>query len=244
MRWFRLLPLTAVVAAVFLLVKLNAIWTGVATAWEQGIVVAEARAANSPPSSAAHASVSSQTEAATASAGAGTRPQSAQGTGKTSGTASTQASYPMSEGFTASEIGVLQKLVSRREELASRAEDIERRESLLKAAELRIDEKLKNMKDLQAKLEALIQAREQQEDAQILSLVKIYENMKPKDAARIFEELDMNTLIEVAQRMKERKLAPILAKVEPTRAKQITETLAQLQEFTDQQNGENSKNKS
>jgi flagellar motility protein MotE (MotC chaperone) len=54
--------------------------------------------------------------------------------------------------------------------------------------------------------------------------------MKPKDAARIFEKLDMETLLLVAERMKERKLAPIMAKMDPTKAKDITEELAQLRQ--------------
>ena len=51
--------------------------------------------------------------------------------------------------------------------------------------------------------------------------------MKPKDAARIFEQLDMVVLLDVIERMKERKSAPILAKMKPQRAKEITLELAQ-----------------
>ena len=51
--------------------------------------------------------------------------------------------------------------------------------------------------------------------------------MKPKDAARIFEELDMAVLLDVIERMKERKTAPILAQMNPRRAKAITLELAQ-----------------
>jgi len=240
-RWFRLLPITACVAAVFLLGKLNDIWAGAATSWDLGIVVAEARASNSRASSEGRAASSSKHEAPAAAEHAASK--NAEKTNHSVQNAPTQSPAPIYPGFTSSELGVLQKLAARREELASRAESIERRESLLKAAELRIDQKLKTMKSLQAKLEELITAREQQDETQIQSLVKIYENMKPKDAARIFEELDMNTLIEVARRMKERKLAPVLAKVEPTRAKQITETLAQMQEFAAEGKGKAVKNK-
>src|SRR3546814_4430099 len=59
-------------------------------------------------------------------------------------------------------------------------------------------------------------------EGQMQSLVKIYESMKPKDAARIFEELDMEVLLEVVERMKERKTAPILAEMNPERAKTVT----------------------
>ena len=55
--------------------------------------------------------------------------------------------------------------------------------------------------------------------------------MKPKDAAKIFEELEMTTLLEVAERMKERKLAPVMAKMNPERAREITVELRDLREL-------------
>ncbi len=62
------------------------------------------------------------------------------------------------------------------------------------------------------------------------SLVKIYEAMKPKDAARIFEQLDIDTILLVAERMKERRLAPVMAQMNPEKAKDITIKLSkQLQ---------------
>ena len=60
----------------------------------------------------------------------------------------------------------------------------------------------------------------------IAAVEKIYENMKPKAAAGVFEELDMDILLEVVSRMKERKVAPILALMTPTRAKELTFELA------------------
>jgi flagellar motility protein MotE (MotC chaperone) len=51
--------------------------------------------------------------------------------------------------------------------------------------------------------------------------------MKPKSAARIFEELDLDVLLPVIERMKERKIAPILAKMNAEKAKTITTELAQ-----------------
>jgi len=55
--------------------------------------------------------------------------------------------------------------------------------------------------------------------------------MKPKAAAKVFEEMDMDVLLDVVERMNERKVAPILALVTPTRAKEITFELAQRREL-------------
>ncbi|MEO3429447.1 MotE family protein [Pelagibius sp. CAU 1746] len=133
--------------------------------------------------------------------------------------------------MTDEELVLLQSLSQRREELEQRAREIDEREVLLKAAEQRIDQRIGELERLQASIEALLVEHDEQTEAQMQSLVKIYESMKPKDAARIFEELDMEVLLEVVERMKERKSAPILAKMNPERAKTVTLELAQRREL-------------
>lgn len=133
--------------------------------------------------------------------------------------------------MTDEELVLLQSLSQRREELEQRAREIDEREVLLKAAEQRIDQKIGELEGLQASIEALLVKHDEQSEGQLQSLVKIYESMKPKDAARIFEELDMEVLLEVVERMKERKTAPILAEMDPERAKTVTLELAQRREL-------------
>ncbi len=133
--------------------------------------------------------------------------------------------------MTDAEIELLQALSQRREELEQRAREIDEREVLLKAAEQRIDQKITELERLQASIEDLLVKHDEQDEAQMQSLVKIYESMKPKDAARIFEELDMEVLLEVVERMKERKTAPILAQMNPERAKAVTLELAQRRDL-------------
>ncbi len=108
---------------------------------------------------------------------------------------------------------------------------MEMREGLLKAAEKRVESKIAELKSLQETIDNLIRKYNEQEEAKMQSLVKIYESMKPKDAARIFERLDMEILLEVVERMKERKSAPILADMDPARAKSITVELARRRQF-------------
>lgn len=133
--------------------------------------------------------------------------------------------------MTDEELVLLQSLSQRREELEQRAREVDEREVLLKAAEQRIEQRISELELLQASIEALLVTHDEQTEAQMLSLVKIYESMKPKDAARIFEELDMEVLLEVIERMKERKAAPILAQLNPQRAKVVTLELAQRREL-------------
>ena len=133
--------------------------------------------------------------------------------------------------YTDEEVDVLQQLAKRREELDLRARQLDEREALIQAAEQRMDQKMAELKALQATVEDLLKTRSEQEEAELKSLVKMYENMKPKAAAKVFEEMDMDVLLDVVERMNERKVAPILALVTPTRAKEITFELAQRREL-------------
>lgn len=230
-RRFRLLSITGVVAFLVMMVKLNAVWDGLA-ALEAGGVVASARAASGAKTAAkdGHAEKGKDAHASEAKTAAKDAPKEL---AKEQPKDKAQAPPAPAEGdqgphLTPSEIEVLQQLAQRREELARRADALDRREGLLKAAEHRLDQKLQGLKDLQATLERLIAEYKAQQDEQTQTLVKIYENMKPKDAARIFEELEMGTLLGVADRMKERKLAALLAEMNPARAKEVTEELARL----------------
>jgi len=133
--------------------------------------------------------------------------------------------------MTETEIQLLQELAARREQLEARERSLAEREALLTAAEGRIDEKVLRLESLQATIESLLVEFDEQEEAQFGSLVRIYENMKPRDAARIFEQLDMTVLLEVIGRMRERNSAPILAQMRPDRAQQVTLQLAQRREL-------------
>lgn len=129
------------------------------------------------------------------------------------------------------EIELLQALSQRRQQIEQRAAEVEQRAALLSAAETRIEEKIGRLESLQAQIEALLVEYDEQEEQQIESLVKIYESMKPKDAARIFEDLEMEVLLSVVQRMKERKTAPVLAAMNAERAQEVTLELATRREL-------------
>ena len=223
---FRFLPATIFVAALMLTVKIGSIWEGFDGIVNGAFSVAGAEAqqpegleATSEPPPAEGVEGVEQTEAT-----------------ETEGEEATdsEVSKMVTEDptlLTQAEIDLLQQLADRREELEGREKEIEMRIGLLKAAESRIDKKVDDLKILQSTIEKLIKTYDAEQDAKMTSLVKIYENMKPQDAARIFEELDMNTLLLVAERMKERKLAPVMAKMNPGKAKEMTVELSRLRQL-------------
>ena len=129
--------------------------------------------------------------------------------------------------FSQVELDLLQSLAKRREELDEWSKQVQLKENMLEATEGRINEKVNNLQKMKKEVEDLLAKYNEQEDLKIKSLVKIYENMKPKDAARIFEELDMPVLLMVVDKMSERKVSPILAAMNATKAKDLTIQLAE-----------------
>jgi flagellar motility protein MotE (MotC chaperone) len=131
---------------------------------------------------------------------------------------------PVSE----SEKAVLMDLRQRRKELDNREHAVAARESLLTAAEQKLTVRVGELQALQKKLEGLDAAQKQKEEAGWQGMVKLYEAMKPKDAATIFNELSMPVLVQVMDRMKDAKAAAVMAAMNPDKARDLTAELAQM----------------
>ncbi len=134
------------------------------------------------------------------------------------------------------ELEILKNLSSRRAKLDLWEQEIERQANLLKATEKKLDKKLSDLKFLEKEVKDLLVFYEAKEDAKTERLVAIYENMKPKDAAQIFEVLDMNVLLPVFFRMKEGKIASILSNMTPKRSTEITVQFTEFKKLKRPQN--------
>lgn len=137
--------------------------------------------------------------------------------------------------FSKAEVEILRRLKQRREKLEEWEETLKLKENVLRITQTKLDQKLSELRDLKTEVEGLLEQYNEKEDAKISSLVKIYENMKPKDAARIFEELNMDVLLMVIDKMKEAKSAPILAKMSPDKSKELTVRYAEQRKLSDPQ---------
>lgn len=133
---------------------------------------------------------------------------------------------PFSTAASGSEGALMERLGDRRTELDSREQELEMRMALVEAAEKRINERTAVLQQLEARINALVDQNKDAEEAQFKAIISMYETMKPKEAALIFDELDLNTLLRVARAMNPRKMAPIMAKMEPTKAKDLTAAMA------------------
>lgn len=134
---------------------------------------------------------------------------------------------PFTPAYSEEEVRILQSLSKRREQLEQRERDLEQREKLLQAAEKKVEEKVTELSSLQKNIEELLGKQQQVENERLTQLVKIYENMKPKDAAVIFNEMNFDVLLSIIDRMAERRVAPILAAMDPVRAREVSARLAE-----------------
>lgn len=125
-----------------------------------------------------------------------------------------------------SEGAIGDRLSQRRDELEQREKELDMRSALLAAAEKRLDERTAQLKALEEKVNKLVDENKTAEQQQFAGLVAMYETMKPKDAATIFNQLDMPVLLGVSRAMNPRKLAPIMARMDPMQAKALTAGLA------------------
>jgi flagellar motility protein MotE (MotC chaperone) len=124
------------------------------------------------------------------------------------------------------ERAVLERLQERRQELDDRNRSIDMRESLLKAAEQRINAKLVELRGMETQIDGAQASRQKNDVARFKDLVAMYENMRSKDAARIFDRLDLKILVDVSTRMKPAKMAEILGLMAPEAAERLTVELA------------------
>jgi flagellar motility protein MotE (MotC chaperone) len=120
---------------------------------------------------------------------------------------------------------LLEQLRTRRGELEVREQSIVSRELVLAAAERRLTQRIEELTQLQQRLESMERTRGEREDAGWRGLVRTYENMRPREAAAIFEELELPVVIQILDRMGERKMAPVIGAMRPEKARILTAEL-------------------
>jgi flagellar motility protein MotE (MotC chaperone) len=131
-------------------------------------------------------------------------------------------------GFTGDEVKLLKELSRRRQELDRYHQQLILKESLLKSTDEKIEKKISELKQMEVRISDLMLQLEDKSNVRIKSLAKIYENMKSQDAAKIFDELDMPILLEIIRNMKEPKVGPIIAQMNPSKAKEVSLEFAKI----------------
>ena len=128
--------------------------------------------------------------------------------------------------ISASERAILERLQARRQELEARARELEIRESLLKAAEKRVESRVEELKAVESRINTATEQKAENDNARFKGIITMYEGMKPKDAAKVFDHLDMSVLIEIASQIAPRKMSDILGLMSTEAAERLTIEMA------------------
>ncbi|HEY8002730.1 MAG TPA: hypothetical protein VIE16_00800 [Phenylobacterium sp.] len=140
--------------------------------------------------------------------------------------APTAAELAKEAGLSPAELQQLQNLGARRTQLDQRESDLSTQLALLAAAEAKVDAKMKALAGLKGDVQALLAQADGREASEVDRLVKVFEGMKPQDAAVRMAILEDSVRLPIAAKMKERSLAQIVGKMPPQDAKKLTEALA------------------
>lgn len=130
-------------------------------------------------------------------------------------------------GLSAAEVQVLQALSARREALDRRAGEVETQDAMVLAAEQRLNERLAELRQLETTVNDLLGRLDESQEQRMASLVDVYQRMRAKDAAEVFDGLDDAVLVQVASRMRQANLAEVMGRMNPDRARRLTQMLAE-----------------
>ncbi|SDN99131.1 Flagellar motility protein MotE, a chaperone for MotC folding [Methylobacterium phyllostachyos] len=121
---------------------------------------------------------------------------------------------------------LLEKLGARRDALRQKNDELDLREKMLGEAERKLETGLGDLKKAEDKVDAAAKAKEEAEKQGLKNIVVMYEAMKPKDAARVFDRLGHDVLVPIVLAMNPRKMAEVLAVMQPDAAERLTVALA------------------
>lgn len=129
-------------------------------------------------------------------------------------------------GLSQAEVQVLQALGARRQALDARGEALETQDGMMLAAEQRLNERLAELRTLETHVNDLLGQLDEAQEQRLTELVGVYRRMRAKDAATVFDGLNDDVLVQVASRMPQANLAEVMGRMNPDRARALTQMLA------------------
>lgn len=115
------------------------------------------------------------------------------------------------------------RLRERKKELDAREEELSKVEAEIANQKREVEQRLKELEDVRRRISSVLEDRLQADDQKTESLVQSYAAMKAEKAAKIFETLDEDLVVEIMKRMKRNKAADIMSFLSVEKAKAISE---------------------
>ncbi|SMF86800.1 Flagellar motility protein MotE, a chaperone for MotC folding [Azospirillum oryzae] len=110
---------------------------------------------------------------------------------------------------------------------AGRQNRLREAEAVLAATEARVGTQIQRLNGVKREVEALMTQRSTLQQEDLKRMVAIYEAMKPRDAARILTDMETDIVVDVLDRIAERRAAPILAEMADAKAREVTRLILQ-----------------
>ena len=124
------------------------------------------------------------------------------------------------------ELDKLYKLTERKKELDLKEEELNKKAKEIDAQKIYVEQKLKELEEYRAKISNLLQDRVKTDATKIENLVQIYSNMRPNQAAKVFETMDEDLVIEILAKMKKKTAADVLNLMKAEKAQLFAERYA------------------
>ncbi len=118
------------------------------------------------------------------------------------------------------------KLAERKKELDAREEELNKKAAEISKQKEEIEGKLVQLEEYRKQISEILKDRIAADSSKVDTLVQVYSNMKPIQAAKVFETMDEDLVIEILSRMKKKSAADILNLIKTEKAQVFAEKYA------------------
>ncbi|WP_233192731.1 MotE family protein [Acidimangrovimonas sediminis] len=163
-------------------------------------------------------------------------PAEAAPAGAPNGQAAASAAAPADPATCATPEALLQSIRQERALIARQKAALDDRESKLALARQGISAETARLTRLKTQVEGLLKKVTDAHDADLDRLVKLYQAMKPQQAAQILNTMDLEVTVMVLSTMNERAAAPIMAQMTPDRVQAVSKIILERSKLPGDQN--------
>lgn len=123
------------------------------------------------------------------------------------------------------EADILRNLRPLKEQLDTRAKDLDKRQQAVEEAEKRVASQITELKTMLARIQDSLKQEQGIKSKKIKRLSAVYESMKAEKAASIIAKMDLPVVVKMFSRMNEKKVGKILSFLPPEQAVNVTQAL-------------------
>jgi flagellar motility protein MotE (MotC chaperone) len=96
----------------------------------------------------------------------------------------------------------------------------------LQQQKLALEKRLKELEDIRTKISSRLDEKVKIDQEKVDKLVEFYSNMKPQNAAKVFEDIDEDLAVEILNKMKKKSAADIMNLLKSEKAQKLSEKFA------------------